>query len=196
MNHPFFTSLRRRVDDAITFNDLEHARHLIAQGLCLALEKECPGELMYFRAQESVVGERFEEAMVFLGQALAFNPADGAAYNDMALCMVEMGRLEGVLEVFDKGIALEPDYATIHHNKGWFLNKLGRPTEALVCFEQALALEPLRAVTWENMANAYEEQGRPTEALGAYRKALSLLKEPVGAIGRQIRSEIERLEGC
>ncbi len=193
MNHPSFTQLRRRVDEAITFDDQVQARRWIAEGLRLAQQKECPGELLYFRAQEAIVAGHFMDAIDLLEKALVFNTLDGAAYNDIALCMVELGQIEGVLGVFDKGIAVEPDYATIHHNKGWLLNKLGRPTEALVCFRQALALEPERVVTWENMANAYEEQGRIPEALDACRKALAFLHEPDGAIRQQLEAEIERL---
>ena len=194
MNHPSFTKLRRQIDEAITFDDLKKARHLIALGLKLAQAKECPGETMYFRAQACIASEEYEDALPFLVRALVFNPADGAAYNDMALCLVEMGRLDGILEIFDKGIALEPDYATIHHNKGWFLNKIGRPTEALVCFERALGFEPRRVVTWENMANAYEELGRPEEALKAYRNALGFLRGAGQGIRAQLQAEIQRLE--
>ena len=193
MNHPDFTTLRRRIDEAITFHDLDKARHWIAEGVCLAQAGECPGELMYFRAQEAVIDERFDTALALLQRALVFNPLDGAAYNDMALCMVEMGKIDGVLEIFDQGIAVEGDYATIHHNKGWFLNMLGRPTEALVCFAQALAFESQRGVTWENMANAYEAQGRITEALEAYRKAVAFLPVSAGGIRQQLQAEIERL---
>ncbi|MBF0594344.1 MAG: tetratricopeptide repeat protein [Candidatus Omnitrophica bacterium] len=193
MNDPGFTRLRRELDEAITFDDLGKSRSLVAEGLQRAQQDEIPGEVMYFRAQEAIIEGMFTEAIVMLEQALVFNPSDGAAYNDIALCMVEMGRLEGVLDIFDQGIAVEPDYATIHHNKGWFLNKIGKTSQALACFEQALLLEPGRVVTWENMADAYEEQGRLPEALNAYKKALALLKKPSSRIRAQLQAEIDRL---
>ena len=194
MNHPAFTRLRRQIDAAITWNDLDEARRRIAEGLGLAQARECPGELMYFRAQAAIVDGDFNGAVGLLERALAFNPLDGAAYNDIALCLVEQGRIDGVLEIFDKGLAVEPDYATIHHNKGWLLNKIGRPSEALECFEQALSLEPRRVVTWENMANAYEEQGRLSEALEAYRRALAFFDGPATGIREQLEAEVARLE--
>ncbi len=194
MNHPDFTQLRRQIDVAITWNDQAEARRRIAEGLRLAQARECPGELLYFRAQAAIVDGDFAGALGLLERALAFNPLDGAAFNDIALCMVEEGTLDGVLEMFDQGLAVEADYATIHHNKGWFLNKIGRPSEALACFERALALEPRRVVTWENMANAYEEQGRISEALGAYRHALVLVEGPAAGIREQLLAEVARLE--
>jgi tetratricopeptide (TPR) repeat protein len=194
VNHPDFTQFRRRIDEAITFNDLVAAKKLIRQGFALAEQKECLGEMMYFRAQDLIVDENFAEAIVYLDKAIAYNREDGAAYNDKALCLSELGRIEGVRELFDKGIEVEPDYATIHHNKGWFLNKLGQHEQALVCFRKALEIEPGRAVTYENMANAHENMGHRGHALQCYKEALRSTRCSFGAIKDQIKAQIKRLE--
>lgn len=194
MNHPEFTELRRKLDEAITFQELTAAKRLAREGLRLAQERECLGEVMYFRAQQKIVAGKHGEASGYLRKALEFNPHDGAAYNDLALCRVELGKIDGVLELFDTGIGVEPDYATIHHNKGWFLNQLGHYKEALACFERALALDPCRAVTYENMADAYENLGRIDDAIGAYQKVLDLLGPSADVIKTQIKREIARLE--
>jgi len=194
MNHPAFTKFRRLIDEAITFNDLVAAKKLIRQGFSLAEQKECLGEMMYFRAQDLIIDEKFAEAIVYLDKAILSNPQDGAAYNDKALCFSELGRIEGIRELFDKGIEVEPDYATIHHNKGWFLNKLGQHEQALVCFQKALEIEPRRAVTYENMANTYENMGFKDEALRCYKDALRLTKYSFSAIKDQIKAQIKRLE--
>ncbi|MBF0619213.1 MAG: tetratricopeptide repeat protein [Candidatus Omnitrophica bacterium] len=196
MNHPDFTELRRCIDEAITFNDLIRARTLSLEGLQIAEEKERAGEVCFFRAQLSIIEGKFEEAVPYLRQALVHNPLDGAAYNDLALCAVESGKIDGVLEIFDQGIAVEPDYATIHHNKGWFLNKLGLHHEALACFQKALELEPRRAVTFENMADVFEHLGEIAKALAAYKMALALIKAPFSQIRVQVEGEIRRLESA
>ncbi|MBF0122668.1 MAG: tetratricopeptide repeat protein [Candidatus Omnitrophica bacterium] len=194
MNHPDFTQIRRDVDEAITFNDRLKAKALAAEGLRQAQEKECLGEVMYFQAQLKIIEENFLEAICYLDQAIGYNSSDGAAFNDKALCLVELGMIDGVEELFNEGIDVEPDYATIHHNKGWFLNNLGRHREALGCFEKALKLEPGRVVTYENMADAYENIGLMAEALKSYKKALALMRLS-GPIRNQIEREIRRLEG-
>ncbi len=194
MNHPDFTHLRRLIDEAITFNDLEAARRLIRQGLSLAEGKECLGEIMYFKAQHAIIEEDFSGATVYLDKAISYNPQDGAAYNDKALCLSEMGCIEGVLDLFDKGIEVEPDYATIHHNKGWFLNKMGHHEQSLVCFQKALQIEPGRAVTYENMANAYENMGCKDEAIKCCKDALKLTRNCFRDIKGEIKSQIKRLE--
>jgi len=194
MNHSLFTSLRRLIDEAITFDDLSSAYKFAREGEQKALIMECAGEVMYFRAQFAIIEGFFEEALTLLRKALVFNPTDGAAYNDIALCMIELGRIEEVCEFFDQGIAVEPDYATIHHNKGWFLNKIAQHEEALVCFQRALELEPSRAVTYENMADAYELLGCMPEAIAAYKQAISCLKGEFAPIREQLEQEVLRLE--
>ena len=124
--------------------------------------------------------------------SLKYNSLDGAAFNDRALCMIELGIIDDVLKYFDKGIEVEPDYETIYHNKGWFMNKLGQHQEALDLFNKALELEPNRAVTYENIGNAYENLGRIDAAIVAYNKALSLIDLSFEDIIKQIKGRIER----
>ena len=71
MNHPAFTKFRRLIDEAITFNDLAAAKKLIRQGLALAEQKECLGEMMYFKAQDAIVEEDLGGAIVYLDKAIA-----------------------------------------------------------------------------------------------------------------------------
>jgi phosphotransferase system HPr (HPr) family protein len=63
MNHPDFSQLRRLIDDAITFNDLAAARKFAAEGLRLAQDKECLGEVIYFKAQREIIDEHFDVAI-------------------------------------------------------------------------------------------------------------------------------------
>jgi len=108
--------------------------------------------------------------------------------------MIELGIIDGVVEYFDQGIAVEPDYETIYHNKGWFLNKLGQHTQALELFKKALALAPNRGVTYENIGNAYEQLGQMDEAISAYTKALTLIDPSFEDIKKQNRLREEDIE--
>lgn len=194
MTSETLTELRRLLDDAMTYADYDLAWQLAEQGLGIARDGEVLGEIMYFRAQMAILRDDYATAMEHLDGAIRYNPKDGAAYNDRALCMVELGEVKGAMDYFDRGIAVEPDYATIYHNKGWLLNRVGRSREAIPYFEKALALEPDRAVTYENLANAYERLGRTGEAMAAYRKALRFLRASSPGIKSQIEQRIRRLE--
>src|SRR3989338_7053055 len=131
-----FQKFRILIDEAITYDNLPQARQLAQEALEAASRTEHLAQRMYFTAQLLIIEEDFTQALKFLDLAIQYNPNDGAAYNDRALCMVEMGRLDEALDYFDRGIAVEKDFATIHHNKGWLLNQLGQHSQALDCLDR------------------------------------------------------------
>lgn len=189
MNPIDLQKYRLLIDDAITFDDLDQAREYVQQALAEAVRREDVGEQMYFRAQWEIIHEHYHAAICYLDQAIRFNPNDGAAYNDRATSMVELGQISGVLEYFDRGIEVEPDFATIHHNKGWFLNQLGEHQKALVSLNAALELDSSRAVTYENRADCLYKMGLVVEAIESYEQALSCL----GSDRDSIRNQIQKL---
>jgi tetratricopeptide (TPR) repeat protein len=189
-----FPKLRRKLDDAITYADFGSARQLAQEGLSSAQSQERLGEIMYFKAQREIINENYEEAINCLDLAIKYNPSDGAAYNDRALCLIECGGNERQsLADFDKGIEVEPDYASVYHNKGWYLNKLRRHQEAILNFEKTLELEPDRAVTYENLADTYLNLGAKQKAIKAFRKAYQCLQPAHTEIKDQIEAKIKIL---
>ncbi|HNQ50555.1 MAG TPA: tetratricopeptide repeat protein [Candidatus Omnitrophota bacterium] len=193
--HAFFPVLRKELDDAITYGTQKQALALARRGLRAAQDARAAAEAEYFRAQVQIIRGNFVTAIEHLDRAIALNPHDGAAFNDRALCMVEIGLIDGAMPFFDRGIAAEPDYATIYHNKGWLLNNIGRHTEAIGCFYTALELEPGRAVTYDNLADAQMNLGDNDGALASYRTVLALLKPgQCRGIRKQIVRRISELE--
>ena len=189
-----FTELRQKLDEAITYGTIEQAWQLAEQGLRQSQEKELPAETEYFKGQIQILSGNYERAIDCFDRAVQYNPHDGAAFNDRALCMIELGTIDAAFEYFDKGIEVEPDYATVYHNKGWLLNKIGRYGEAIEYFQKALELEPLRPVTYEGLGNALINLSDHAAAKQVYEKALSLLKEEYADIKEQIITEIKLLE--
>lgn len=193
--HAFLPDLRKELDDAITYGTRKASMEIARKGLRLAQEAEQPGEIEYFKAQIQIIRKNFTAAIEHCDRAIELNPHDGAAFNDRALCMIELGIIDDAIPFFDRGIAVEPDYATIYHNKGWLLNNIGRHTEAIRCFYKALELEPGRAVTYDNLADAQQALGDRQGALASYRKVLELLKPgECPGIRKQIQTRIESIE--
>ncbi|MDD5167076.1 MAG: tetratricopeptide repeat protein, partial [Candidatus Omnitrophica bacterium] len=126
-----FSGLRAKLDEAITYGTHKEALKLAREGLSDARSKALLGEIEYFKGQLDLLKGNFTSAIEHFDLAVKHNPADGAAYNDRALCMVELGVIDEAFYYFDKGIEVEPDYATIYHNKGWLLNNIGRHSEAI-----------------------------------------------------------------
>jgi tetratricopeptide (TPR) repeat protein len=125
------SELRHSLDEAITYADHSAAARLVEEGLRISQERVMPAEELYFKGQREILEGNYSDAIVYFDSAIKLNPLDGAAYNDRALCMVELGLTDEALSYFDKGIESEPDYATIYHNKGWLLNKLGEHRQAV-----------------------------------------------------------------
>ena len=191
----FLLKLRIKLDEAITYGTKKEAGKLARQGLKEAQDKNLLGEIAYFKGQSEILKENFASAINYFDAAIKYNLHDGAAYNDRALCMVELGIIDEAFYYFDKGIAVEPDYATVYHNKGWLLNNLGRYGEAITCFQKALDLEPRRAVTYDNLADALFNLEDYPGALAAYKEVLRFLRPgSCRQIKKEIQSKIKSLQ--
>ncbi len=188
-------ALRIKLDQAITYGTKKEALLLAKDGLKQAKKNNLPGETAYFKGQIEILKKRYTCAIEYFDAAIKYNFKDGAAYNDRALCMVELGIIDESLIYFDKGISVEPDYATIYHNKGWLLNNIGCHRGAIACFRKALALEPDRPVTYDNLADALYNLFDYKGAVEAYKKVLELLKPGCcRAIKKAIREKIKIIE--
>jgi tetratricopeptide (TPR) repeat protein len=189
-----FLKMRLALDDAITYGDFKLAEEIAEEGLFLAHKEKNLGEIEYFKGQLALLNEDYLTAIDHFDKAAEYNPKDGAAYNDRALCMVELGVIENALTYFDRGIKAEPDYATVWHNKGWLLNKVGKYDEAIECFNKTLDLDPDRAVTYENLADAYLNKGDKKKAVEYYCKAIKSLKGQHRDIEEELEKRIKRLK--
>ena len=192
----YLLDLRIKLDQAITYGSQRQALAMARKFLKQAIKKNFAGEIEYFKGQVEMLEGNFVNAIEHFDAAIKHNPKDGAAYNDRALCMVELGIIDEALSYFDKGIEVEPDYATIYHNKGWLLNNIGRHSEAIKYFKKALSLQPCRAVTYDNLADAYFNLLDYKKALDAYKQVLRLLKPGIcRGIRADIGKKIKSLEG-
>ena len=192
--HTYLLEFRVRLDEAITYGSKAEALKLAKQYLKEAENRGLPGEIEYFKGEIEMLKENFTLAVGHFDAAIKYNPNDGAAYNDRALCMVELGIIDEAFNYFDQGIKVEPDYATIYHNKGWLLNNLGRHSEAIEYFKKALELEPGRAVTYDNLADALLNLSDYEGAKSAYKKVLELLKPGCcDNIRGQIKDKIQEI---
>lgn len=191
-----FSELRLKLDEAITYGTRKEAMALAKEGLKRAKGDGLSAEVEYFKGQVELLHKSFATAIEHFDKAIEYNPHDGAAYNDRALCMVELGIIDEAFSYFDKGITAEPDYANIYHNKGWLMNNLGMHTQAIEYFKKALELEPHRAVTYDNLADALFNLGDYPGALSAYKKVLELLKPGLcSQIKKEIAAKIRSIEG-
>jgi len=86
--------------------------------------------------------------------------ADPATYKD-------------AIEVYRRGIELDPEFADCHCNLGAVYYNKGNRAEARLCFERCLEVDPGHVEAHFNLANLLEESGSDEAALDHYLEALA-----------------------
>jgi Flp pilus assembly protein TadD len=136
---------------------------------------------------------RVDEAIREYTAAVAQNPADTMAKENLRRALATRGTSTGAGEHFRKGnllyrqgrmdeavreyraaLSLDPSSADAHSNLGSALNGLGRPAEAIVEFRQAVSLAPDVADYHYNLGVALDRAGEGGEAAAQFRQALRL----------------------
>ncbi|MDA8230324.1 MAG: tetratricopeptide repeat protein [Magnetospirillum sp.] len=117
---------------------------------------------------------RLEEAIAHYRRALALDPGNAAAANDMGNALQTLGRFEDAISCYRAALAMNPDSAEIRINLGRALDSSGHPREALAAFGEALALAPESAEVHYRIGTVLENIPFLDDARAYYGKALAL----------------------
>ncbi|NLJ46601.1 MAG: tetratricopeptide repeat protein, partial [Treponema sp.] len=75
-------------------------------------------------------------------KAIELGAEDADAYNELAICLLELGEYRECRRRLEAALRLEPDNVKIVSNLGTLALKQGRPDEAERFFRTALELDP------------------------------------------------------
>jgi len=187
-------SIKKRLDDALTFECLDEAKELAKEGYALARSKEVLHEMEYFKGEIALIEGKIQTAILHFDKAIQFNPFDAESYNDKALAYAEIGNYDEALEWIERGIEANPDYATLYHNKGWVLAQTGRLIDAVAYYKKALKFDSKRAVTHICLAEAYEKLGDVRLSFENYKKADALLPHRYKEIKEELLQRLHRVQ--
>jgi tetratricopeptide (TPR) repeat protein len=112
-------------------------------------------------------------AIVYYRQALAIEPANAAAHNNIGLALQQLGQVEKALPHHRRALALRPGMAEAHAGLGNAHRLLGRLEEAAGHYRNALSARPEYAAVHNDIAGVLHQLGRIDEAAAHYRRALS-----------------------
>jgi len=101
-------------------------------------------------------------------------PNSAVVMNLQGAAMQVLGRPADSVSVFDKAIALQPDFAEAHSNRGNALKDLGDIDEAIASYDRAIRLNPQNVVAYLNRGNACKDGGRMEMARACYEQAITL----------------------
>jgi tetratricopeptide (TPR) repeat protein len=95
--------------------------------------------------------------------------------------------------VFEKAIAMKPDYVEAHSELGNTYRAIGALDKAVKSYRQALTFKPNYVEGFNNLGVALKEQGKESEAISAYQEALRL--NPSHAEARCNLGQIQKDQG-
>ena len=122
-----------------------------------------------------------EDAVAAYASAVALDPDNADARNNLGNALVELGRSEAAIPHLAEALALRPDHAPAHYNLGNALVAAGRGAEAEERFRSALRLDPRHAGALNNLGNLLRTLQRPEEAAECYRRVIALHPTLAGA---------------
>jgi tetratricopeptide (TPR) repeat protein len=142
---------------------------LSAQALCRQALEERPEdpERLILMALVCFNAGQFDHAVEWAARAIRRDPRPDYL-TTLGTALLNAGRCEDAVNVFDKAVQLKPNHAELWSNLGDALVALGRASEAILCFNRTFELEPQRANAAFKAGGILREVGQLDEALAFF----------------------------
>jgi tetratricopeptide (TPR) repeat protein len=125
--------------------------------------------------------DRWDEARVHFERALATDPFNANAMNNLAIGLDQRGQASTALPLFESAIAIEPGNAGFYTNYASALIGVRRLDEAIEALAVSIALDPRAPNAHNNLGIALAQQSRLADASQAFERALQLDPNHVNA---------------
>lgn len=93
---------------------------------------------------------------------------------ELATAEYKHGNFQAATDIYDRILAIFPDYVEAHNSRGETLHNLKRYDEALASYDRAIAFNPAHTKAHNNRGIALHELKRYDEALASYDQAIAL----------------------
>ncbi len=80
------------------------------------------------------------------------------AYSNWGCILVQEGKFDQAIQVFQAGIAVAPGDATLYNNLGIALLEQKKPEEAIALYRRAIELQPELVIARHNLGKAFPAQ--------------------------------------
>jgi protein O-GlcNAc transferase len=115
---------------------------------------------------------RIADAKRLYASVINADPANAAAFGNLAIIAAQEGDLAGAERLIRRQIELKPDYPASYNNLGSLLQQQGRWADAIIAHQHALNLNPNYAEAYLALGNARKHQGDLVGAMQSYRSAV------------------------
>jgi tetratricopeptide (TPR) repeat protein len=103
------------------------------------------------------------------------------AYSNWGCLLVQEGKVDEAIVVFQAGIAVAPDDAALYNNLGIAQLQLGKPEEAIALCRRAIELQPELVMARYNLGKAFQRLGLHTFAIECFELVISKHPDRVSA---------------
>lgn len=101
-----------------------------------------PGDTEFLAADRFFEDGDYDRARESYKASLEKAPNQVFALRGLARSLMQLGRDEDALAVFNEAISREPDFAATYANRGILYDRMGRYRKAMADYETALRLDP------------------------------------------------------
>ena len=129
---------------------------------------------IYDRAYRLAKKGRLAEAIAEWKKALALDPEDASAHNNLGALLLRQGDRAGAAAHLERALAVRADLPDAHSNLGLLLMAEGKLGAAVTHLRQSLELKPNSVETRVNLGGALLMRGEYAEAVEQLREALRL----------------------
>ena len=116
----------------------------------------------------------YAAAIEHMAKAVQFDSMNPQYFCNLGESHRRGGQPDRAIEMFEKSLAIRPEYLLSHLGVANALRDLGRRQEAMARYRLALALDPTFAEAYHYLGAMLLEQDRKTDAIALLRKAVAL----------------------
>lgn len=148
------------------YAELENrARTLLGQYPNSGFAWKLLGESLYMQGKE---------ALPALQKSTELLPDDADAFSNLAIVLIDLGRLDEAVASCRRALEIKPDDAKAYNNLGNALLNLGQFSDAVTSYRRALEIKPDYAKAHNNLGGALQDIGQLNDAVASYRRALEI----------------------
>jgi len=107
-------------------------------------------------------------------EKLNINPKDVEACNNLAVILLQLGKLQEAKSSCQKAIEINPNYLSAHNNLGAIFKKLGELQKAVSSCQKAIEINPNNMSAHNNLGAIFYELGELQKAKNCYQKAIEI----------------------
>jgi Flp pilus assembly protein TadD len=166
--------------------DMRAGKYLEAQMLCRQLLQRNPDnpEILHLMALVCFNAGQFDHAAEWASRALR-NDAKPAYLTTLGTALLNLGRRDDAVRVFDKAVQLKPDDAGLWSNLANVLIETGHVSDALLCLARAHQLDPQNPKIRNDLGHGFMLLARHEEALSWFDRALEIWPENVETLNNK-----------